>query len=100
MTNELSCNSFVASHFRRLIYFFHFSKFLRRSDAVLWLPSKVCAPVFSIPAGLERPCEGNAWLPVLPCGKFQCFSETPSLKLRHRLRRNWQQHLSPHRRVD
>src|SRR6266568_4270972 len=98
MTKASTSRMFEASKF--VVPFTYSSRSWRRLDAVPLLPASAYGPLVSIPALLGRSCEGNAWFRVLPCGKFQCFSETPSWKLRHRLRRNWRQHLSRHRQAD
>src|SRR6266705_5700659 len=97
MTKASTSRMFEASKF--VVPFTYSSRSWRRLGAVPLFPARAYGPLVSIPALLGRSCEENAQFRALLSGTFQCFSEIPSWKLRHRLRRNWRQHLSPHRQA-
>src|ERR1700730_8863022 len=76
------------------------SKSSKKLDVTLSPPSKACELQVSMPAPLELPYEENASFPASLSCMSRCFSKTPSLTPRHRLRHSWPRHLFLHRLVD
>src|SRR5437762_3492867 len=87
--------SFVPFH-----SFFRFSKSLKRLGAKPWLRATALALRISTQELRVQPCAESAYSHALLSWRFQCTSEIPSWRLRHRLRRNWLLRLLPLRLVD